>query len=71
MDLSNSVTDERGTAFLAWDLDEATAQPDETEQLKVVRVPFWVAVERAKRGEIWLFFKRGGSFSCRFDGLSG
>ena len=52
MDLSNSVTDERGTAFLAWDLDEATAQPDETEQLKVVRVPFWQAVERAKRGEI-------------------
>ena len=52
MDLSNSVTDERGTAFLAWDLNEATAQPDETEQLEVVRVPFWEAVERVKRGEI-------------------
>ena len=52
MDLSNSVTDERGTAFLAWDLNEATAQPDETEQLEVVRVPFWQAVERVKRGEI-------------------
>lgn len=52
MDLSNSVTDERGTAFLAWDLNMATAQPDETEQLQVVRVPFWQAIERAKRGEI-------------------
>ena len=52
MDLSNSVTDERGTAFLAWDLSEATAQPDETEQLEVIRVPFWEAVERAKRAEI-------------------
>lgn len=52
MDLSNSVTDERGTAFLAWDLNDATAQPEETEQLQVVRVPFWQAVERVKRGEI-------------------
>jgi 8-oxo-dGTP pyrophosphatase MutT (NUDIX family) len=52
MDLSNSVTDERGTAFLAWDLNAATAQPEETEQLQVVRVPFWQAVERVKQGEI-------------------
>jgi 8-oxo-dGTP pyrophosphatase MutT (NUDIX family) len=53
MDLSNSVTDERGTAFLAWHLDVAgAAQPEDTEELQVVRVPFWQAVERAKRGEI-------------------
>jgi hypothetical protein len=52
MDLSNSVTDERGTAFLAWDLNDVTAQPEETEQLQIVRVPFWQAVERVKRGEI-------------------
>jgi 8-oxo-dGTP pyrophosphatase MutT (NUDIX family) len=52
MDLSNSVTDERGTAFLAWDLTAVAAQPEETEQLQIVRVPFWQAVERAKRGEI-------------------
>lgn len=51
-DLSNSVTDERGTAFLAWGLSETPAQPDETEQLQVARVPFWDAVERVKRGEI-------------------
>ena len=52
MDLSNSVTDERGTAFLAWDLKAGIAQPDETEQLQVIRVPFWQAVERVKQGEI-------------------
>ena len=52
MDLSNSVTDERGTAFLAWELSAAPAQPDETELLQVARVPFWDAVDRVKRGEI-------------------
>lgn len=52
MDLSNSVTDERGTAFLAWDLTEGVAEPEDTEQLQVARVPFWGAVERVKRGEI-------------------
>jgi len=52
MDLSNSVSDERSTAFLAWELSEAAAQPDETEKLQIARVPFWDAVERVKRGEI-------------------
>lgn len=52
MDLSNSVSDERSTAFLAWKLTEAPAEPDEHEDLQVIRVPFWEAVERAKRGEI-------------------
>jgi len=52
MDLSNSVSDERSTAFLAWELSEADGQPDETEKLQVARVPFWEAVEQVKRGEI-------------------
>jgi len=52
MDLSNSVTDERGTVFLAWELLEAPAEPEETEKLQIMRVPFWDAVDRAKRGEI-------------------
>ena len=52
MDLSNSVTDERSTMFLAWDLSEAPAQQEETEKLQVARAPFWEAVERVKRGEI-------------------
>ena len=52
MDLSNSVSDERSTAFLAWDLSAAPGRPDETEKLQVAHVPFWDAVNRAKRGEI-------------------
>jgi 8-oxo-dGTP pyrophosphatase MutT (NUDIX family) len=52
MDLSNSVTDEQGTAFLAWDLTEGVAEPEETEALQVVRLPFWEAVDKVKRGEI-------------------
>ena len=52
MDLSNSVSDERSIAFLAWNLSEAPAQPDETEKLQVARVRFWEAVDRVKRGEI-------------------
>jgi ADP-ribose pyrophosphatase len=52
LDLSNSVSDERGTLFLAWELSEVRGQPDETEILQVARVNFWDAVERVKRGEI-------------------
>jgi len=52
MDLSNSVTDEHSAVFLAWELSEARAQPDETEMLQIARVRFWEAVDRAKRGEI-------------------
>jgi len=52
MDLSNSVSDEGATAFLAWELSEVPSEPDETEKLEVTRVPFWDAVDRAKRGEI-------------------
>jgi ADP-ribose diphosphatase len=52
MDLSNSVTNEKGTAFLAWDLSHGAAQPEDNEQLHVVRVPFCEALGRVKRGEI-------------------
>jgi 8-oxo-dGTP pyrophosphatase MutT (NUDIX family) len=52
MDLSNSVSDERCSAFLAWDLFPSDGRPDATERLQVARVPFWGALERAKRGEI-------------------
>jgi ADP-ribose diphosphatase len=52
MDLSNSVSDERATAFLAWNLSEVPGNPEDAEQLQVARVPFWDAVTRVKRGEI-------------------
>jgi 8-oxo-dGTP pyrophosphatase MutT (NUDIX family) len=52
IDLSNSVSDERATVFLAWDLSATPAQPDETEKLQVTRVRFWDAVAHVKRDEI-------------------
>lgn len=52
MDLSNSVSDEGCTAFLAWGLSAVPSEPDETEKLQVTRVPFWDAVDRAKKGDI-------------------
>ena len=52
MVLSNSVSDEGSTTFLAWELSQVPAQPDETEKLQIARVPFWDAVDRAKRGGI-------------------
>src|SRR5579863_341962 len=52
VDLSNSVSDERGTLFLAWELSDVEAQPDDTEELQVARVRFWDAIARVNRGEI-------------------
>ena len=51
-DLSNSVTDEQSSLFLAWELSEMPAQPDESEQLQVLRIPFWDAVGWVKQGKI-------------------
>jgi 8-oxo-dGTP pyrophosphatase MutT (NUDIX family) len=52
MDLSNSVSDEAGTGFLAWGLSHGIAEPEASEELQVVRVPFREALDRVKRGEI-------------------
>ncbi len=51
--LSNSITDERAYAFLAWGLGADTSlQPDDSEDLTVRRVPFKVALQMALSGEI-------------------
>ncbi len=50
--LSNSVTDERGIAFLAQELEIGQAHPEETEQLQVRRLPFDEAVQMALDGRI-------------------
>jgi 8-oxo-dGTP pyrophosphatase MutT (NUDIX family) len=52
MDLSNSVSDEKGTVFLAWDLTDSPHQAEESEQLQLARVPFREALVRVKCGEI-------------------
>ena len=52
MHLSNSVTDERGSMFLAEDLEQGNAQPDETERLAVERLPFAETMEWVRTGKI-------------------
>ena len=50
---SNSVTDERAYAFLAWGLSaDATYARDTSEELSVRRVPFAEALNMAVSGEI-------------------
>ncbi len=52
MDLSNSVTDERAFLFLAEDLSEGTAAPEETEVFQIKRLPLAEAVQLVLKGEI-------------------
>jgi 8-oxo-dGTP pyrophosphatase MutT (NUDIX family) len=50
---SNSITDERAYAFLAWGLSpDATYARDSSEELSVRRVPFAEALNMAVSGEI-------------------
>jgi 8-oxo-dGTP pyrophosphatase MutT (NUDIX family) len=50
--LSNSVTDEYGHAFVAQELSFGNARPEETEQLRVRRLPLSEAVGLALDGTI-------------------
>ena len=50
--LSNSVSDERGVIYLARDLHFGEAEPEETEDLMLRKLPFSEAVEMVMRGEI-------------------
>lgn len=52
MHVSNSVSDEYAVAYVAQELEHGTAEPEETEQLRVWRLPFSEAVEMVLRGEI-------------------
>ena len=50
--LSNSVSDERATIYVATDLTQAEADPEETEALQVRRLPLSEAIAMVRRGEI-------------------
>ena len=50
--LSNSVTDERGFGFIATALTPAQSEPDPTEALRIVQVPFRQALDLAVSGEM-------------------
>jgi 8-oxo-dGTP pyrophosphatase MutT (NUDIX family) len=53
MHLSNSVSDEVGYAFLAWELSPASGfAKDSSEELSIRRVSFAAAVEMAVQGQI-------------------
>jgi 8-oxo-dGTP pyrophosphatase MutT (NUDIX family) len=52
MELSNSVTDERAVAWLAWDLSPTETAPDPTEVIASVRVPFMALIDEIGRGAI-------------------
>ena len=51
-EMSNSVTDERAMAWLAWDLSPAAGELDPTEVLRVARVPFGALLREIGRGAI-------------------
>lgn len=52
MHLSNSVSDELAIVYLATGLRQETATPEETEQLKLQRIPFNDAYDMVEKGII-------------------
>lgn len=52
VDLSNSICDEHGFLFLARDLKNGVAEPEETEDLQVRKTPLTEAINMVLRGEI-------------------
>jgi len=52
LQLSNSITDERAYTFLARDLTQHEASPEETEQLQLRKLPLSEAIDMALNGEI-------------------
>lgn len=52
MHLSNSVTDEYAIIYVATDLTQGIAEPDETEELVIRKVPFEAAYQMVLTGEI-------------------
>jgi len=52
MHLSNSVSNELGILYLAKDFEQFEAQPEETEQLEVKKIPFEEAYQMVIKGKI-------------------
>ncbi len=52
MDMSNSITDERAIAYLAWGLTQGEAEPEGTEDIVTRRLPFAEALTEAMDGRI-------------------
>jgi 8-oxo-dGTP pyrophosphatase MutT (NUDIX family) len=52
MHLSNSVTDEKAVIFLARQMEQHEAMPEETEQLVVRKLPFEEVFQMVQKGQI-------------------
>ncbi|MGH7019023.1 MAG: NUDIX domain-containing protein [Brevundimonas sp.] len=52
MDLSNSITDERAMTWVAWGLSPVPVDPDPTEVIVAVRVPFRDLLTEIDRGAV-------------------
>lgn len=50
--LSNSVSDEKAVMYLAQNLSQHQSCPEETEQLKIRKLPLKEAIEMAQNGQI-------------------
>ena len=51
-DVSNCVSDEIGFIYIARDLTIGNSQPDESEELELIRLPLQEAIDMVHRGEI-------------------
>ncbi|MBL8838283.1 MAG: NUDIX hydrolase [Alphaproteobacteria bacterium] len=52
MDLSNSISDEHATCFVAWDLEQRVAEPEDTEELRLRHLPLSALVDLVIDGAI-------------------
>jgi 8-oxo-dGTP pyrophosphatase MutT (NUDIX family) len=50
--LSNSVSDEYGIIYLAQDLAQHTATPEETEELQIKKIPFETLYQMVNAGQV-------------------
>lgn len=71
MDLSNSVSDEHAFIFLAGDLSQHEAQPEDTEELIVKKLPFEQAYRMVLNGEIFDSLTVAGILKTRLLILEG
>jgi len=69
--LSNSVSDEAGIIYLATDLQHGQAEPEETEALRLRRMPAAEAYQMAKRGELTDSMTVAGLYRLRLMALEG
>ena len=51
-EMTNSITDERAMAWLAWDLSPVPIAPDPTEIIRVARVPFGQLLDAIATGAV-------------------